>query len=141
MLRIYTETPSPLLLLDYERKLKISSVASMVWETPRIYSFLLGYQRIFKLFSAAAGFQRNSQHFRVIPKAVTRLPPTVAALVRTQVSSYGICGAQNCTGTVLLRYFGFPCQSIVPSAPRSSSSIIIRDCYNGQNSGQRGKWT
>jgi hypothetical protein len=33
-------------------------------------------------------------------------------------------------GQVSSKYFGFPCQSISPTAPFSSSSIIVRGWYN-----------
>jgi hypothetical protein len=64
----------------------------------------------------------------------------VAAWVRAQVRSCGICGAQSGTGAGFLRGLWFPLSIIIlPTAPHSSS--IIWDWYNRPNCGRRTKWT
>jgi hypothetical protein len=46
---------------------------------------------------------------RAIAQAVSRWLPTVAARVRAQVRSCGICGEQSGSGAGFSEYFGFPC--------------------------------
>jgi hypothetical protein len=77
---------------------------------------------------------------RVIAQAVSRQLPTVAARVRGQVRSRGICGRQTVTGAGFLLRLLFPLPIVIPlTAPRSSS--IIRGWYNRPVSGRSTKWT
>jgi hypothetical protein len=60
---------------------------------------------------------------RVIAQAVSRRLPTVAAPVRAQVRSCGICSGQSGAGAGFLRVFRFPLPVLIPpTAPHSSSS-------------------
>jgi hypothetical protein len=78
---------------------------------------------------------------RAIAQAISRLLPTAAARVRSQVRSCGICGGLIGAGAVFLRVLRFPLPVLMPpSAPHSSSSIIRGWC-NRPNSGRRTKWT
>jgi hypothetical protein len=47
---------------------------------------------------------------RATAQVVSHRLPTMAARVRAQVRSSGICGAQSGTGAVFSEQFGFPCQ-------------------------------
>jgi hypothetical protein len=70
-----------------------------------------------------------------VDQAISRRLPTAAALVRARVRSCGICGGQNGTGAEFLLVLGFPLPIIPPTAPHSSSSIIIRGWCNMPISG------
>jgi hypothetical protein len=63
--------------------------------------FILMYLKI--ITSRYQGYTRG--------RAVSRWIPTVAARVRSQVRSCGICGGQSGTGAGFLRVLRFPCQS------------------------------
>jgi hypothetical protein len=77
---------------------------------------------------------------RAITQEVSRRLPTVAARVRAQVRSCGICGGQSGTGASFLRVLRFPLSILIPpTAPHSS--FITRGWYNGPISGRRTKWT
>jgi hypothetical protein len=66
---------------------------------------------------------------RAIAQAVSRRHPTVAARVRTQVRSRGICGGRSGAGVGFLRVLRFPLPILIPpTAPHLSS--IIRCWYN-----------
>jgi hypothetical protein len=67
---------------------------------------------------------------RAVAQAVSRRFSTAAVLVRAWVSLCGICGGQSGTRADFLRVLGFTLPSIPPTAPHSSSSIIIRGWYN-----------
>jgi hypothetical protein len=69
-------------------------------------------------------------YHHLVPRSRIVELPTVAAQVRTQVRSYGICGGQSGTGTGFLRTFWFLLPNIPPIVPHSSSSVIIRGWYS-----------
>jgi hypothetical protein len=64
----------------------------------------------------------------------------LAAWVRAQVRSCGICGGQGGTGAGFLQVLQFPLPILIPSASNTSSSLI-QVWYNLPNSGRRAKWT
>jgi hypothetical protein len=74
---------------------------------------------------------------RALAQAVSRLPPTVAALVRAQVRSCGICGGQSGTVADCLLVLLFALPHIPRTAVQSSS--IIRGWCNRMNSGRLAK--
>jgi hypothetical protein len=77
---------------------------------------------------------------RAIAQAVSRLFPTAAARVQSQVQSCGICGGQSGAGTGFLRVLRFPLQILIPpTAPYSSS--IIHVSYNRPVSCRGTKWS
>jgi hypothetical protein len=88
-------------------------------------------------------FQRTTGRYipegSAIAQAVSRRLPTVAARVRSQVKSCGICGGRSGTGAGLLRVLRFPLPILIP--PNASCSYIIRGLYNKPLSGRRTKWT
>jgi hypothetical protein len=55
-------------------------------------------------------YRSNPKEGHTIAQVVSHLLPTVAAQVRSQVRSCGICGGLA-LGQVFSEYFGFPCQS------------------------------
>jgi hypothetical protein len=73
---------------------------------------------------------------RALVKAVSRLLHTVAARVRTQVSSCGICGAQSDTGAGFLRVLPFPLLIRIPPIALHPSAFI-RGWYSRPGSGRR----
>jgi hypothetical protein len=84
--------------------------------------------RIFAVFITANTFIGIT-----IAQAVSRQLPTVAARVRSQVRSCGICDAQSGTGASFLRLLPFPLSILIPpTAPHR---------YNRPNSDRRTKWT
>jgi hypothetical protein len=99
----------------------------------KIYLYYSLYVLCFNLslqtFVFCTKLQSNIQQGRAIAQGVSRLLPTAAARVRSQVRSYGICGGQIGTGAGLHRVLRFPLQILIlPTAPQSSlspSSIII----------------
>jgi hypothetical protein len=64
----------------------------------------------------------------------------VAAWVRCQVRSCGICGEQSGSGAGFLRVLRFHLPILIPPTALHSSSII-RGWYNRPISGRRTKWT
>jgi hypothetical protein len=62
---------------------------------------------------------------RAVAQVVSRRLPTEKARVRVRVRSSGFCAGQSGTGAGFFRVLGFPLPSIPPTAPHSSSSIII----------------
>jgi hypothetical protein len=73
------------------------------------------------------------------PQTVSHWLPTLAAWVRAQAKSCGICDGQSGTGAGFLRVLQFPLPILIPStAPYSS---IIRGWYNMPNSGPHTKLT
>jgi hypothetical protein len=61
---------------------------------------------------------------RTIAQAVSQRLPTLAARVRAQVRSCGICGGQSGTGAGVLRALRFPLPILIPPTDQHSSSII-----------------
>jgi hypothetical protein len=56
----------------------------------------------------------TGQTGRAIAQAVSRRLATAAARIRSQVTSYGICGGQNGTGAGFLRVLRFPLPILIP---------------------------
>jgi hypothetical protein len=77
---------------------------------------------------------------RVITQAVSRLLPTAAARVRSQLKSCEIYGGQGGAGVGFLRVLWFPLPILIPPTPPHPSSIV-RGWYNRLISGRRAKWT
>jgi hypothetical protein len=73
---------------------------------------------------------------RAIAEEVGCQLPTVAARVRSQVMSCGICWVKSGTGVGFLRVLRFHLQILIPP-----SVLIIRGWYNRLTSGQRTEWT
>jgi hypothetical protein len=75
-------------------------------------------------------------------QVVSRRLPNTVARVRAQVSHVGFVVIKVELWAGILRVLRFPLPIVIPpTAPRSSSSSIIRGWYNGSNSGQSTKWT
>jgi hypothetical protein len=72
----------------------------------------------------SSGSKSKSSKGRDIAQAVSRQLPTVAARVRSQVRSRGICGKQSGTGACFLRVLRFPLPILIPPTTPHSSSII-----------------
>jgi hypothetical protein len=70
---------------------------------------------------------------RAIARAVSCLLPTLAAWVRAQLRSCGICSGLSSTGQVFAEYFDFPCQF--------SFHRLLRPHPHRPASGRRTKWT
>jgi hypothetical protein len=65
-----------------------------------------------------------------IAQAVSRWLPTVAARVRSQVWSSGICGGQSGAGAGFLRVLRFPLPIFIPPIAPQSPLPIIWGRYN-----------
>jgi hypothetical protein len=77
---------------------------------------------------------------RAIAQAVSRRLPTLAARIRAQVRSCGICGGQSGTRVGFLRVLRFLLPVLMPqTAPHSS--YTIGGWYNRPISGRCTKWT
>jgi hypothetical protein len=63
---------------------------------------------------------------RAIVQAVSRRLPTVAARVRSQVRSRGICGGQSGTGASVLRVLWFPLPILIPRIPSINHLAITQ---------------
>jgi hypothetical protein len=74
-----------------------------------------------------------------IAQAVSQWLPTAVARVLSQVTSCGICGGHNGSGTSFLRVLRFPLPILIPLTAPHSSSSIIQGWYNRPNSGERTK--
>jgi hypothetical protein len=61
-----------------------------------------------------------------VAQKVSSCLPTTAAQVRSRTRSCVICSEQSSTGIGFIRVLRFPLPSIPPTAPHSSSIIIIR---------------
>jgi hypothetical protein len=74
-----------------------------------------------------------------IAQAVSCQLPTMAARVRAQVRSCGICGGQRGTGGKFSQVLRFPLPILIPLTAPHSSSSITQGWYNRPNCGQRTK--
>jgi hypothetical protein len=84
-------------------------------------------------------FVRNLFKGRALAWAVSCQFPTVAAQLRAQVRSCGICGGQSGTVAGFLRVLRFPLPIVIPPITSHTSSSIIRGWDNRPKSTLRAK--